>query len=58
MRRLEWVSVKIPRPLAEELEKWIEEHEELGVKSRSDAVCLAIRELLRWGLKQRVMVGA
>jgi len=51
-RRQEWVTVKIPRPLAEKLDAWIEEHAELGLKSRSDAVCLAIRELIRWGLKQ------
>jgi metal-responsive CopG/Arc/MetJ family transcriptional regulator len=51
-RRQEWVTVKIPRSLALKLDGWVEEHAELGLKSRSDAVCLAIRELIRWGLKE------
>jgi metal-responsive CopG/Arc/MetJ family transcriptional regulator len=53
-RRQEWVSVKIPKSLAVEYDKWIEEHAELGLKSRSDAVCLAIRELIRWGLRENM----
>jgi metal-responsive CopG/Arc/MetJ family transcriptional regulator len=52
-RRQEWVSVKIPKSLAAEYDKWIEEHPELGLKSRSDAVCLAIREMIRWGLREK-----
>jgi metal-responsive CopG/Arc/MetJ family transcriptional regulator len=46
-RRQEWVTVKLPRALADEFDKWVEEHAELGLKSRSDAVSFAVRELLR-----------
>jgi metal-responsive CopG/Arc/MetJ family transcriptional regulator len=46
-RRQEWVTVKLPKALADEFDKWVEEHAELGLKSRSDAVSFAIRELLR-----------
>ena len=42
----EYVTVSLPKPLVDSLEEYITNHPELGIRSRTEAVVIALRRML------------